>query len=113
MRTGSTRCARNNPVVVQPAPKPERVQGVDGELGVRVMEHYDFTWYAVFAPGDRDARIYATWDDTWRLVAPGVGMFFWDVAQTGLAWWNDTRFQGGRSVVATDVGVALAAASRT
>jgi hypothetical protein len=33
-------------------------------------------------------------------------MFFWDMAQTGLAWWDDTQHDGGRPMVATDIGLA-------
>lgn len=104
----------NNPEVVRPTAQPMeglRAEGLAGDLGVVVMRHFDFEWVAVFDAGDADARLYVRWGDegdcTWRLAAPTVGFFFWDVAQTALAWWNDTKFRGGKPVVTTDVGVAL------
>jgi hypothetical protein len=34
-------------------------------------------------------------------------MFFWDLAQTGLAWYQDTKFKGGKPVRRSDIGLVL------
>jgi hypothetical protein len=51
------------------------------------------------------------WDtkerEAWRLTAPGIGLFFWDLAQTGLAWYQDTQFKGGKPVKRSDIGLIL------
>lgn len=80
-------------------------------------------WWAVFAAGDDDAEIWTAWPDgsssgdsddddppppppQFRS-APTVALFFWDLAQTGLAWYQSTQFEGGKPVRVTDVGLAL------
>lgn len=109
-------CHSNNPCFVPYSAKKWGVsppgKDVVGRHAVPVMEHYDYEWFAVFDDGDAEARIYLHWmnDDgeaVWRLAAPTVGFFFWDLAQTGLGWYQDTKFQGGKPVRETDIGLAL------
>jgi hypothetical protein len=35
-------------------------------------------------------------------------MFFWDLAQTGLAWYRETGFKNGPGTKTTDIGLAVA-----
>jgi hypothetical protein len=107
----------NNPWLIGPGQeewqlRPEmKKAGLDGEYAFRVMTHYDYDWYAVFDAGDNEARVYLKWEaenkEVWRCAAPSVGMFFWDLAQTGLCWYQDTRFDGGKRVKKTDIGLVL------
>jgi hypothetical protein len=68
-------------------------------------------WAAVFDDKEDDARVYVRYDtengEEWMLTAPGIGMFFWDLAQTGLTWHQDTRFNGGKPVKRSDIGLVL------
>ncbi len=81
-----------------------------GDFGVTVVTEYQgaHEWVAVFDSGDADARVYlraAADDDVyWALTAPSLPLFFWDLAQTGLGWYQDTKFQGGKPVATTDIG---------
>lgn len=93
-----------------------RGRGVDADFAVTVMLPHqgDHEWAAVFNDGDPDARVYVRWEqeevesgDVWRLTAPTVGMFFWDLAQTGLAWYRETGFKGGPPTRETDIGLAV------
>ncbi len=115
----------NNPHLVWPAKLhverdlreqlDARDNAIDGTVGLVLLAHYEIQWLAVFDEGEADARIYVRWDTcegteptwSWRPCSPSVAFFFWDLAQTGLAWWQDTKHQGGKPVVATDVGLAL------
>jgi len=107
----------NNPWLIWPGQEEWRLRsdmrkiGLSGGYAFRLMNHYDYDWYAVFDDGDEDARVYLNWEcedgEVWRRVAPSIGVFFWDLAQTGLCWYQDTRFQGGRAVRQTDIGLIL------
>ena len=91
-----------------------RRRGLGGDVAVTVMLPHqgDHEWAAVFDNGDPDARLYVKWDgdegEVWKLTAPTVGMFFWDLAQTGLAWYRETGFGGGPRTRKTDIGLAIA-----
>lgn len=107
----------NNPWLIWPGEEGWRLRpemkeaGLDGEYAFWVMNHHDYDWYAVFDAGDNEARVYLNWQgehgEVWRRVAPSVGMFFWDLAQTGLCWYQDTKFDGGKRVKKTDIGLVL------
>ena len=114
-----TDCHPNNPNL-----KPLREGGwflsrgmrwseVQGDYAIVIMLPHqgDYEWTVVFDDGEEDARVYVRWDtdgaSQWRLTAPGIGMFFWDLAQTGLAWYQDTRFDRGKRVKRSDVGLVL------
>lgn len=82
--------------------------GLKGDRAVAVLTREEFQWHAVFSQGDADARIYVTNSDRelspqFRLVAPTVGMFFWDLAQTALLWYQD-RFENVQ-FPRTDIGI--------
>jgi hypothetical protein len=91
-----------------------RQRGLEGDFAVTIMLPHqgDHEWAAVFDDGDPDARLYVRWDgeqgEIWKLTAPTVGMFFWDLAQTGLAWYRETGFKGGPRTTETDIGLAVA-----
>jgi hypothetical protein len=91
-----------------------RSRGLGGDFAITVMLPHqgDHEWVAVFDDGDSDARLYVRWDgeegEVWKLTAPGIGMFFWDLAQTGLAWYRETGFGGGPLTSETDIGLAVA-----
>lgn len=85
-------------------------RGLKGDYAIFILNHFDYDWAAVFHDNEEDARVYVTWNDEdeatqWRFVAPSVGMFFWDLAQTGLVWYQDTKFRGGKAVKQTDIGL--------
>lgn len=90
-----------------------RKSGLQGDIAVTIMFPHqgDHEWAAVFDSGDPDARIYLRWDDDtgphWQLTAPTVAMFFWDLAQTGLAWYRERGIKGPPSRE-TDIGLAVA-----
>lgn len=109
-------CHPNNPSVVGVGWRLRRPgPSVDGSHALTIITPHqgEFVWAAAFNIGDHDARIYLAGDDDaeeeqpWTLAAPTVGFFFWDLAQTGLAWFQATRFQGGKKVRKTDIGIAL------
>jgi hypothetical protein len=86
---------------------------VNGRYALTLVEPHQGCqqWMAVFDRGDALAKIYIQWEPDdgarmWSLTAPSAAMFFWDMAQTGLAWWDDTQHDGGRPMVATDIGLA-------
>jgi hypothetical protein len=90
-----------------------RGQQLQGNYALVIMVPHqgDHEWAIVFDDREDDARVYVRWDteegEAWLLTAPGIGMFFWDLAQTGLAWYQDTRFKGGKPVKQTDIGLIL------
>jgi hypothetical protein len=90
-----------------------RGQQLQGDCAIVIMDPHqgDHQWAAVFDDGDDDARVYVRWDaeegEDWLLTAPGVGMFFWDLAQTGLAWFQETQFDGGKPATQGDIGLIL------
>lgn len=98
-------------VVPQSVPK-----GIDGKFLLQIISdgRGDNYWYAAFNENDTDARIYCRrerYDESedgedyeWKLVAPTVGMFFWDLAQSNLVWYicnSERRF------VQTDIGLRM------
>lgn len=82
----------------------ERLAGTDGKFGIVLAGQHEYDWAAVFNPGDTDARIWLGGDAVWDLAAPSLPHFFWDLAQTGLGWYQDTRFKGGKAVTTNDLG---------
>jgi hypothetical protein len=87
-------------------------KGLKGDAAVVVMVSHtgDYEWAAVFNEQDDDARVYFIWEeedgDAWALTAPTIGMFFWDLAQTGLSWYED-KYPGNKPLKKTDIGLAL------
>lgn len=78
------------------------------DFGVVIMLPHQggHTWAAVFNRGDADARVCVrACRDEWTLTAPSLGMFFWDLAQTGLLWYQDTKLHGGKPIKQTDIGM--------
>jgi hypothetical protein len=110
-------CHPNNPNLVSvegwELMRELRLEGLSGDLAITMMLPHqgDHEWVAVFDDGDSDAHIYVRWgvegDQDWRLTAPTVGMFFWDLAQTGLAWHRETGFEPGPQIRNTDIGLAV------
>jgi hypothetical protein len=110
-------CHPNNPNLVPPQPdqwqlrRGVRSPVVNGDYAVTIMNPHGggHEWAIVFSDGDDDARVYVCGEadegEVWLLSAPTVGMFFWDLAQTGLAWYQDTEFEGGKRVSRTDIGL--------
>ena len=105
----------NNPQLVFPRDNPQDflhnppLPEGSADFALTILEPHqgDHIWSAVFNRDDRDARVYVTWDsETWKLTAPNLGLFFWDLAQTGLIWYQNTGFQGGKPLENTDIGVA-------
>jgi hypothetical protein len=90
-----------------------REQGLNGDYALVVMVPHQNTyeWAVVFDDREDDARVYVMEDmepgEAWRLTAPRIGMFFWDLAQTGLTWYQDTKFHGGKPVERSDIGLIL------
>ena len=88
----------------------EKVDGVEGSLAVTFMNPHqgDHAWAAVFDEGDDDARIYLHAPGRpWALVARSAAFFFWDLAQTGIGWFNENEYEGGKPTRRTDIGVVL------
>jgi hypothetical protein len=112
-------CHPNNPAFVEfkqgrwELRSGMRQQQVSGDYALVILTPHqgDHEWAVVFDDGEDDARVYLRWDteegEAWLPTAPGVGMFFWDLAQTGLAWYQDTRFKGGRPAKRSDIGLIL------
>jgi hypothetical protein len=112
-------CHPNNPSLVEFIPgewklrRGMRQQQLSGDCAITIMVPHqgDHEWVVVFDENDDDARVYVHWNtddgEAWLPTAPGIGMFFWDLAQTGLAWYQDTRFKGGKPVRRSDLGLVL------
>ena len=68
-----------------------REQQLNGDYALVIMLPHqgNHFWTAVFDDGEDDARVYVCWyspeGDNWQLTAPGIGMFFWDLAQCRMA----------------------------
>jgi len=75
-------------------------------ITIMIPHQGNHEWAVVFYENDNDARVYVGLDE-WKLTAPTIGMFFWDLAQTGLTWYQDTKFEGGKNVKKTDIGLRL------
>jgi hypothetical protein len=109
-------CHPNNPGLVEfrhgrwALRRGMRALHLDGEFALPIVV-LDNEWAVVFNDGEADARVYVHWDasegqpEAWLPTAPGLGLFFWDLAQTGLAWYQHTKFQGGKRVRRTDIGL--------
>jgi len=85
-----------------------RDQQLSGDYALVIMVPHqgDHEWAVVFDDGEDDARVYVREEDEdgemWFLTAPDISMFFWDLAQTGLSWYEDTKVKGASlSAVAT------------
>ncbi|HTM20187.1 MAG TPA: hypothetical protein VL172_06765 [Kofleriaceae bacterium] len=114
-------CHCNSPELVPPGDdgwelmRDGRSRGVDGALAITILRPHqgDHCWVAAWDQGDEDARVYVSWQDDqeqlhFLLTAPTTAIFFWDLAQTGLAWYQETGHRGGKKVTRTDLGLALA-----
>lgn len=86
----------------------ERLAGAGGTFGVSLLNQHGYEWTAVFDAGDTDARIWLANDDRWGFVAPSLPLFFWDLAQTGLGWYQESNFRGGKPVTTNELGYVLA-----
>jgi len=90
-----------------------RRRGLNGdcELTIMVPHQGDHEWVAAFDDDEDDARVYVRWTtgntEMHVLTAPSVGMFFWDLAQTGLAWYQDSPFKEKVPVRRSDIGLIL------
>lgn len=101
-----------------------REKGLSGDLAISIVTPHqgDHEWVVAFEDGEDDARVYLRWaegeedgldvGETWALTAPGIAFFLWDLAQTGLAWYEDTKFRGGKPVKRSDIGLVLDARVR-
>jgi hypothetical protein len=119
VRNAITHCHPNNPHVAEIEPgewkllRDLREQNLNGEYGLVVLLPHqgDHEWMAVFDNAEQDARVYVRRDaqdgGDPLLVAPSIGMFFWDLAQTGLSWYESTKFHGGKPVQRSDIGLIL------
>lgn len=117
-------CHPNNPDLVEfrhgrwELYRDMRNQNLSGDYAIVIMLPHqgDHEWAVVFDSGKDDAQIYLRWDteqgEAWLLTAPSVGMFFWDLAQTGLAWYQDVQFKGGKPVRRSDIGLVNATGVR-
>ena len=86
---------------------PLKETHADCALTMMVPHQGGHVWTAVFNEGDAEPRVYVTWgNEQWLLTAPTIGMFFWDLAQTGLTWFRNKDREGGRPLEKTDIGVA-------
>jgi hypothetical protein len=113
-----TDCHPNNPNLIEfddewNLRRGMREQQLSGDYALSLMVPHQgsHTWAAVFDDKEDDARVYGRYDtengEEWMLTAPGIGMFFWDLAQTGLTWHQDTLFNGGKPVKRSDIGLVL------
>jgi hypothetical protein len=114
-----TECHPNSPRLVEfkaskwKLRRGMREQQLSGDYALTIMLPHqgDHEWAVVFDDGEDDARVYLHWERdgeaTWLLTAPRVGLFFWDLAQTGLTWYVDTLFRGGKPVRDSDIGLIL------
>lgn len=108
----------NNPELVSPGAPWQMLpdletRGLEGEIGITIMTPHqgEHAWAAVFDRGERDARIYLHWADgdvqRWQLQAPSLGVFFWDLAQTGLSWHLENGNASGRSIERGEFGLLI------
>jgi hypothetical protein len=112
-------CHPNNPSLIEfehgqwNLRRGMRDQQLSGDYALSIMVPHQGSheWAAVFDDKEDDARVYVRYDtengEAWMLTAPGIGMFFWDLAQTGLTWHQDTLFNGGKPVKRSDIGLIL------
>lgn len=108
----------NNPELVNPGtpwqllPDLER-RGLEGEFGITIMTPHqgEHAWAAVFDRGERDARVYLHWTDgdvqRWQLQAPSLGVFFWDLTQTGLTWFVENGNPSNRVIEPAPFGLQI------
>ncbi|QVL30118.1 hypothetical protein KIH39_14770 [Telmatocola sphagniphila] len=120
-RTGASTaidaCHPNNPSLLKLVKRDwslERGKKAEGLLGdnallFMVPHQGDHDWWLVFDNGQTDGTVYVRWysDDgqKWLLTAPSFAFFLWDLAQTGLVWYQDTQYEGGKPVLKTDIGL--------
>lgn len=110
-------CHPNNPNLVEfddawelrRCMRAQQLRG-DNALVIMLPHQGHHEWAVVFDAGEDDARVYLGWysqaGENWQLMAPGIGMFFWDLAQTGLTWYQDTLLKV-RTVRPSDIGLSL------
>ncbi|QIF03145.1 hypothetical protein [Roseimicrobium sp. ORNL1] len=105
----------NNPDVVFPTDEEcdvEESPPVEGNpqvaMTILYRSHTGDAWNAVFSEGDEDAQVYYGSDpDEWVPVSPSSAHFFWDIAQTGLAWWQAPTISDRKETERTDIGLKL------
>jgi hypothetical protein len=114
-----TDCHSNNPNLIDfrrgewKIRRGMRERELSGDCALVILEPHqgDHEWAVVFDDGEDDARVYVRWEtndrETWLQTAPDLAMFFWDLAQTGLTWYQDTKFEGGKRVRRSDIGLVL------
>ncbi|MDH3741788.1 MAG: hypothetical protein OER56_09335 [Hyphomicrobiales bacterium] len=116
----------NNPELLAPGGEDWELRtradtpGLPADYAVTIMRSHsgDHEWAAVFSAGDTDAQVFiseedddeCSWHEHWKLTAPASAFFFWDLAQTGLAWFCHTKHEGGLPTRQTGIGLALKAA---
>jgi len=83
---------------------------------VTIMEPHQggFAWTLVFREGADDGEVWVAWSDDGespmpprRVSAASLGLFFWDLAQTGLCWYAAVDYEGRAPTRATDLGLAI------
>ena len=108
----------NNPEFVLPLktyaefwPNPPIPDYPDAEFAFMILHmHGDPIWTAVFNDNCDEIRVFLKSGSKWKLVAPSIGMFFWDLAQTGLTW-EECRVPKNKSnLEKSDIGVIPATA---
>jgi hypothetical protein len=88
-------------------------EGMKGDYAVTIMIPHqgNHHWVVAFYENEPDGRVYVMFrgerGEQWALTAPTIGMFFWDLAQTGLTWYQDTQFEGGKPAMKSDIGLIL------
>jgi hypothetical protein len=96
----------NNPELVE-VKHWELVKVGDQRLLPIVEPHQgNHRWAVMFDDGMADAQVFVAVGAQYLLTAPSTALFFWDLAQTGLAWYQETGHKGGKPVVRTDIGIA-------
>ena len=109
-----TRSHPNNPNLVLPGDAdfellcdpPVETTNADYALTIMLPHQGNHIWAAVFNRGETDASVYVTGGEGhWLITAPTIGMFFWDLAQTGLIWYQNTGYDGGKLIEKIDIGV--------
>jgi len=85
----------------------------DFALTLMIPHQGNHQWFAVFDDGDHDVKVYIAWYNVqndvvgWKITAPTLGFFLWDLAQTGLGWYEDNENWEGPPIVSTDIGIAI------